>query len=233
MTGLERNSDIVRMASYAPLFVDVHDRRWNPDAIVFDAAHSYGTPSYYVQKLFAQNRADVILPAEFNVNSTPAPAVKGGIGLGTWLTQAEYKEIEVTQGGQALYRSDFAHGAPDWRPLRGDWKLVEGAYRQSGGEQDRRALLVSPALADASDYTIHLKARKLGGAEAPLAATIRLEGVDSLDSTGQAITLTSNSTEDENSFAQPAKVAPVSPRISGIAPRFTYTFPARSLTALR
>ena len=36
MTGLERKSDIVNMAAYAPLFVNTHDRAWNPDMIVFD-----------------------------------------------------------------------------------------------------------------------------------------------------------------------------------------------------
>jgi alpha-L-arabinofuranosidase len=75
--------------------------------------------------------------------------------------------------------------------------------------------------------------KAVNGAEAPLAATIRLEGVDGLDSTGQAITLTSSSTDDENSFAQPTKVAPVSRSLSGIAPRFKYPFPARSVTVLR
>src|SRR5205085_8633071 len=89
MTGLERNSDIVTMASYAPLFVNVHDRHWNPDAIVFDAARSYGTPSYYVQKLFAQNRADVVLPVEVSRAPQPPTPSRGGIGLGTWLTRTE------------------------------------------------------------------------------------------------------------------------------------------------
>ena len=48
-SGLERNSDVVVMASYAPLFVNVNDRRWNPDAIVFNVSHAYGTPSYWNQ----------------------------------------------------------------------------------------------------------------------------------------------------------------------------------------
>jgi alpha-N-arabinofuranosidase len=43
------SSDIIEMASYAPLFVNTNDRRWNPDAIVFNSWQSYGTPSYWVQ----------------------------------------------------------------------------------------------------------------------------------------------------------------------------------------
>ncbi|CAA7059914.1 unnamed protein product [Microthlaspi erraticum] len=55
LIGLEKNSDIVEMASYAPLFVNTNDRRWNPDAIVFNSSHLYGTPSYWVQRFFAES----------------------------------------------------------------------------------------------------------------------------------------------------------------------------------
>ena len=163
MTGLERNGDVVKMTSYAPLFVNSNDRKWNPDAIVFDSARSYGTPSYYVQKLFAMNRPDTAFPVDVPI--MPAPVGHGGIGLDTWLTQAEYKDIEVTQNGKTLYASDFAKGASEWRTVSGNWKVVDGAYRQTEQETDRRALLDAPQLNDLQDYTLHLKARKLGGAE--------------------------------------------------------------------
>jgi alpha-N-arabinofuranosidase len=55
MTGLERNADVVRMASYAPLFAHVDAWQWTPDAIWFDNLRSYGTPNYYVQRVFASN----------------------------------------------------------------------------------------------------------------------------------------------------------------------------------
>ncbi len=55
MTGLERNSDIVTMAAYAPLFAHVKDWQWTPNLIWFDNDTSYNTPSYYVQQLFAIN----------------------------------------------------------------------------------------------------------------------------------------------------------------------------------
>jgi alpha-N-arabinofuranosidase len=58
MTGIERNADIVVMAAYAPLFVNVNDRTWNPDLIGFDSARCYGTPSYYVQQLFSRLSGD-------------------------------------------------------------------------------------------------------------------------------------------------------------------------------
>jgi alpha-N-arabinofuranosidase len=70
MTGLERNADVVVMASYAPLFAHVDAWQWTPNLIWFDNLRSYGTPNYYVQKLFAIRRPAVILPATFAGEST-------------------------------------------------------------------------------------------------------------------------------------------------------------------
>ncbi|GAQ87827.1 alpha-L-arabinofuranosidase [Klebsormidium nitens] len=63
MVGLERNSDVIEMASYAPLFVNTHDRTWNPDAIVFNSWQSYGTPSYWVQTMFNSSGGSLLIPA--------------------------------------------------------------------------------------------------------------------------------------------------------------------------
>ncbi len=61
MTGLERNADVVQMASYAPLFAHIDAWQWAPDMIWVDNLKSYGTPDYYVQKLFSTNKGtDVI-----------------------------------------------------------------------------------------------------------------------------------------------------------------------------
>jgi len=56
MTGMERNSDIVVMASYAPLFVNVNPggMQWETDLIGYDALNSYGSPSYWAQVLFGK-----------------------------------------------------------------------------------------------------------------------------------------------------------------------------------
>ncbi len=61
MTGLERNCDLVILASYAPLFARVNYAQWSPDMIWFDGATSYVSPSYYVQKMYGQNMADYTL----------------------------------------------------------------------------------------------------------------------------------------------------------------------------
>jgi alpha-N-arabinofuranosidase len=56
MTGMERNSDLIELSAYAPLFVNVNPggMQWESDLIGYDAAKSYGSPSYYAQSMFAQ-----------------------------------------------------------------------------------------------------------------------------------------------------------------------------------
>jgi len=66
MTGLERNADVVKMASYAPLFAHVEGWQWTPDLIWFDNLRSYGTPNYYVQKLYSNNKGSVVVPITMN-----------------------------------------------------------------------------------------------------------------------------------------------------------------------
>ena len=53
LTGIERNADVVVLACYAPLFARIGYTQWSPDLIWFDDVHAYGTPSYYVQKLYS------------------------------------------------------------------------------------------------------------------------------------------------------------------------------------
>ena len=58
MTGLERNADVVHLATYAPLFAHVDAWQWNPDLIYFDGKQVYPSVNYHVQKLFSLNRGD-------------------------------------------------------------------------------------------------------------------------------------------------------------------------------
>ena len=61
ITGLERNSDLVVMSSYAPLFAHVDAWQWTPNLIWFDNLKSFGTPNYYVQELYGANTGNVLL----------------------------------------------------------------------------------------------------------------------------------------------------------------------------
>ncbi|TCD68736.1 hypothetical protein EIP91_009882 [Steccherinum ochraceum] len=63
MTGLERNSDIVFAASYAPLLQHINSTQWTPDLISFDAGQVYKSTSFYTQKLFSLNKGDEYLPS--------------------------------------------------------------------------------------------------------------------------------------------------------------------------
>ena len=163
MTGLERNSDIVCMAAYAPLLVNLNHRAWNPDLINFDSSGWYGLPSYYVQQMFAQNQGDIWLPTA--VKSPPVQSAPqcGRVGVGTWNTSAEFAEIRVTdpQGG-VLFESDFSQGTDGWKLLDGNWSVQGGALRQSEEDTFIRALAGDPSW---SEYTLSLKARKLSGSE--------------------------------------------------------------------
>ena len=77
MTGFVRNSDIVAMSSYAPLFAKAGAWQWNPDLIWFDNTRAYGSPSYYVQQLFSRNRPDVVLPTAVTAPAHSLYAVAG------------------------------------------------------------------------------------------------------------------------------------------------------------
>ncbi len=66
MTGLERNADVVNMASYAPLFAHVDGWQWTPDLIWFDNLRSYATPNYYVQQLYSLNKGTDVVPITLN-----------------------------------------------------------------------------------------------------------------------------------------------------------------------
>ncbi|MBO9564915.1 MAG: alpha-L-arabinofuranosidase [Niastella sp.] len=66
MTGLERNADVVHLASYAPLFAHAEGWQWTPDLIWFNNLQSYGTPNYYVQKMYGTNKGTHVVPMTLN-----------------------------------------------------------------------------------------------------------------------------------------------------------------------
>lgn len=79
MTGLERNADVVHMATYAPLFAHVDAWQWRPDMIWFDNLRSMPTASYYVQQMFATNKGTNVLP--LTMDGKPLTGGEGQNGL--------------------------------------------------------------------------------------------------------------------------------------------------------
>ena len=155
------------MESYAPLMVNVNPRgsQWPTNLIGYDGLHSFGSPSYYVQSIFAQNTGDTVLPVDIRLaNRKPGPMSMPhrAIGLGTYRTVAEYKDVEVTSGGQKLYSKDFSTGTDGWMTSVGAWTAEDGSLRQTSNRPDTHATAGDPTW---TDYTYRVKARKLSGSE--------------------------------------------------------------------
>lgn len=163
MTGLERNADIVSMASYAPLFANLNNKNWNPDLIYFNNSQVYGTPSCYAQQMFSVNRGDEVLPLTLNFAGGTNVPPHGAIGLGSWNTSVQYTNIVVTSNGVTLYQSDFVNsGTNGWRVHNGNWAVNGGIYQQTTIATDCRSTTGNTNWAS---YTITLQARKVGGSE--------------------------------------------------------------------
>ena len=157
--GMERNSDVVKMSSYAPLFENENRRDWPCNLIHINSSEVYGRASYYVQQMAAENRPTYnIYVNEPTSAGEVQPFRAGGIGLGSYATQCEYKDISVTTAdGQVKYIS-----ASQFKSLKGEWKVEGDVIRQTSNEQLTMSLL--PGFSS-DNYTLQLKARKLGGSE--------------------------------------------------------------------
>jgi alpha-N-arabinofuranosidase len=108
MTGLERNSDLVIMASYAPLLVNVNPGgwQWQTNLIGYDGLSCYGSPSYYAQAMFGGNRGDLIVASSQDdpkgfFHSVTRDSRTGDIILKAVNTTAEGRTIRIEIGGVA------------------------------------------------------------------------------------------------------------------------------------
>ena len=106
MMGMENNSDVVELASYAPIFVNENDARWRPDMIRFNSSRVMGTPSYYVQQLMPQHIGTQVVkvvqndPYKDKARKQLTPK-QSRVGFGTWGTRASFetaKEVEYING---------------------------------------------------------------------------------------------------------------------------------------
>jgi alpha-L-arabinofuranosidase len=163
MTGMERNSDIVIMGSYAPLFCNANHKAWPVNLINYDSYRWFGLPSYYVQEMFSNNQGTVTLP--INIENAPkieSPSSKGCIGLGTWLNSAEFKDVEVVSSdGKLLFKPDFSKVDENLRRTgQGEWTIQNGILKQSAITPG-----VTLFMGDTTwtNYTITLKAQRLSG----------------------------------------------------------------------
>jgi len=181
MTGMERNSDVVLMASYAPLFANVNGMQWSPNLINYDSNRKlFGTPSYYVQELFGQNRGDAVLPTTVVVTTNAtATVIHGTIGLGSWNTSVQYTNIVVASNGVTLYQSDFVNQSMNgWNVFNGTWNASGGLYQQTAQITDCYSSYTNNSSTNWANYTITLQARKTGGSEGFLILFDELDNSD-------------------------------------------------------
>jgi alpha-L-arabinofuranosidase len=103
MTGLVRNADVVIGASYAPLLVNENAPNWPTNLIGYDAERSYGSPSYYVQKLFGANLGDHVTPTELVAGNgslyTVATRGAAGIAYLTVVNRGASASVDVDLNG--------------------------------------------------------------------------------------------------------------------------------------
>ncbi|KAL9232686.1 hypothetical protein vseg_007767 [Gypsophila vaccaria] len=99
LIGIEKNSDVVEMASYAPLFVNTNDKRWNPDAIVYNASHAYGTPSYWMQQFFTKSNGATLL--DTRIQSTVSSLVASAISWKNATDNKIYITVKLVNFGSS------------------------------------------------------------------------------------------------------------------------------------
>ena len=157
--GMERNSDVVKMSSYAPLFENENRRDWPCNLIHINSSEVYGRASYYVQQMAAENRPTYnIYVSETTTEGQVQPFKAGGIGLGSYATQCEYKDVRVTTADGQTRTINVSQ----FQNRQGEWEVEGDVIRQTSNE-----LLTMTLLPDFSsdNYTLQLKARKLSGME--------------------------------------------------------------------
>ncbi|MDQ0603200.1 alpha-L-arabinofuranosidase [Streptomyces canus] len=170
MTGLERNADVVKLASYAPLFANEDYVQWQPDLVWFNNHASWNSANYEVQKLFMTNVGDRVVPS--TATGTPALTgpIAGAVGLSTWATTAAYDDVKVTDAdGNPLLSDDFSGDASKWTHTGGgSWSVQDGQYVQTDVAAENT--MVSAGDTKWHDYDLHVKATKKSGKEGFLIA---------------------------------------------------------------
>lgn len=163
MMGMENNSDVVKMASYAPIFANLNRRVWAPDMIQFVSDRVFGTPSYYVQNVMFNNIGDKVLnvtvdnPYSYDVDYKLKPEICQ-VGVGTWATQCSFKDASLTDNGKTL----TGETVKDIN-IKGDWTEANGELSQTSNED--ATIRLNPVRFNTQNYTYKVRARKNSGDE--------------------------------------------------------------------
>ena len=166
MLGMERNSDVCRMASFAPIFTHESNPTWAYDMIHFNAASHFVTPSYYVQQLMSQNVGTQNLLWTESGNMVAEGDTNGKVGVGAWSTQTSYDDASLTTAdGKVLASDDFSGDDSKWTiGSDGSWTVTDGVLNQTGSASSNNctAVINTPST---GNYIYKVRARKDGGSE--------------------------------------------------------------------
>lgn len=167
MQGIENNSDVCIMNSYAPIFINEnHSNPWRPDMIRFNSAESYGTPSYYVQQLMPNyiGKENVKWTETNNLSRQ-----EGVFGLSTWNTVATFDNVKITdENGIVVFSDDFSSQKGEWSANGGTWTTQDGLLSQN--DYYTQGQLYVCDIKAGTKYTFEVDATKLYGAEGFLIA---------------------------------------------------------------
>lgn len=153
INGMERNGDLVTMASYAPLFENRRDRAWQTNLIWIDTDQVLGRSSYYVQRMAAENRPTYNVKSNIHMHEVePNLFDKGYIGFGAASASIEFKDIRIEQNG-VVAMPDMS----SFTRQEGEWNAENGSLFVTKGKQ----LLLKDRYE--GDYTLTCKVRKTAG----------------------------------------------------------------------
>ena len=111
LTAVERNGDVVAMASYAPLLAKDRHTQWNPDLIYFNNQEVKPTVGYYVQQMYGQNAGSEYIASSVTLDNAQ-DAVKKRIGVSVVLSRRKDRKYDRETGESAAGSGECASGAP-------------------------------------------------------------------------------------------------------------------------
>ena len=143
MTGMERNADIVHMATYAPLFAHVDGWQWRPDMIWFDNLSSVKTVSYYVQQLFSLNKGTHVLPLTMNGKAvTGAEGQNGLFASAVWDEDQNEVIVKIVNTSEKSQPVRFNFDGLKKREKLSDGRVIE----LKSDEPDAENTITNPTL---------------------------------------------------------------------------------------
>lgn len=163
MTGLERNADVVHLATYAPLFAHVDAWQWNPDLIWYDNLRMMRTPNYYVQQMYGMNAGTDVLRLQMDGEAVTGQdslyataaldAPTGEIILKLVNVGAKPSDVKIDFNG--LKKRQLVSGSCTYLQ-NDDWKTVNSL------EQEILVPRVRPVQVKGQSMNIQLPARSFG-----------------------------------------------------------------------